>query len=150
MTDGTTASTETMQGAYHGCGVKKRWSPWEIGAVVGGFIVFWPLGLLALGLKMWKGEIWNGASEMKAPWKDFKKPEKYGFAKEWQTHRGSGNSAFDDYKKAQLERLEAERRKLDDEQRAFGEYLAKLRKAKDQDEFDRFMRERNPVDNPNS
>jgi hypothetical protein len=41
-----------------------------------------------------------------------------------------------------LARLEEERRKLDEEQRAFGEYLAKLRKAKDQDEFDRFMAER--------
>ena len=38
---------------------------------------------------------------------------------------------------------EEERRKLDEEQKAFREHLARLRKAKDQDEFDRFMAERN-------
>ncbi len=150
MTDAGTATGGTDYKSYRGCcgTMKKPWSPWEIGAVVGGFIVFWPLGLLALGLKMWKGEVWKGASEMNAPWKDFKKSENYGFAKGWQGHGGSGNTAFDDYKKAQLERLEAERRKLEDEQRAFSEYLAKLRKAKDQDEFDRFMSERNIPDHP--
>ncbi len=147
MSDASTTTAESMEHAHRGCcgGMKKRWSPLEIGAVVGGFIVFWPLGILALGLKMWKGEIWKGASEMQTPWKDFKKPEHFGFAKSWQGHSASGNAAFDDYKKAQLDRLEAERRKLEDEQKAFAEYLAKLRKAKDQDEFDRFMSERNLV-----
>ena len=42
----------------------------------------------------------------------------------------------------ELARLEEERRKLDDEQKAFSEHLERLRKAKDQDEFDRFMAER--------
>jgi hypothetical protein len=46
-------------------------------------------------------------------------------------------------KRTQLARLEEERRKLDDEQKAFRDHLARLRKAKDQDEFDRFMAERN-------
>jgi hypothetical protein len=45
-------------------------------------------------------------------------------------------------KHTQLARLEEERCKLDEEQKAFREYLARLRKAKDQDEFDRFMAER--------
>jgi hypothetical protein len=40
--------------------------------------------------------------------------------------------------------LEAERRKLEEEQKAFADHLAKLRRAKDQEEFDRFMAERNP------
>ena len=61
----------------------------------------------------------------------------------WTGPTATGNAAFDDYKAEQLARLEAERRKLDEEQRAFADYLVKLRKAKDQDEFDRFMAERN-------
>jgi hypothetical protein len=145
MTDTAGATAETMHGAHKYCGgggAKKPWSAVEIGTVIGGFIIFWPLGLVALGLKLFKGEIWRGASEMQAPWKDFKKPEGFGF-KSWPNHQSSGNAAFDDYRKAQLERLEAEKRKLEDEQKAFAEYLAKLRKAKDQDEFDRFMAERN-------
>jgi hypothetical protein len=138
---------------------KKPWSALEIGSVIGGFIVFWPLGLVALGLKLVKGEVWPGSSEMKAPWKDWNKGEGFamgckGMSAKWagqntsryygsMRHGTSGNEAFDEYRKAQLDRLEAERRKLEDEQKAFTEYLAKLRKAKDQNEFDRFMAERN-------
>ena len=130
---------------------KKRWSGLEIVTMVGGFIVFWPLGLLALGAKLVRGEMWTGASHGAPPWAAYKewkhayKPEGFGFANApWQKQQStSGNEAFDAYRKQQLERLEAERRKLEDEQRVFSEHLAKLRRAKDQDEFDRFMAERN-------
>ena len=114
------------------------WSVWEITAMVVGFIVFWPLGLLALFLKWKNGEMWRGASEMKAPWSNFKKPDFTG----WQAHN-SGNAAFDDYKRATMQRLDEERAKLDEEQKAVGDFVEKLRRAKDQTEFDGFMAERN-------
>ncbi len=47
----------------------------------------------------------------------------------------SGNGAFDDYRSETLKRLE-------DEQREFKEFLARLRFAKDRAEFDSFMAER--------
>jgi hypothetical protein len=133
------------------CGRLSRnpWSAWEIGAMVAGFVVFWPLGLLALFLKWKNGEMWRGASEAKAPWSGFKTPD---FAT-WQRPGGygfahSGNAAFDDYKRAELRRLEEERRKIEEEQAAFRQFVDKLRRAKDQDEFDRFMAERKPVYQP--
>ena len=54
----------------------------------------------------------------------------------------SGNAAFDDYRAEQLKRLEEERARLDAEIDAFHEYMANLNKAKDREEFDRFMNER--------
>ena len=54
----------------------------------------------------------------------------------------SGNAAFDDYRAEQLKRLEEERARLDAEIEAFHEYMANLNKAKDREEFDRFMNER--------
>ncbi len=125
-----------------GGGLKSRWSAWEVGAMVAGFVVFWPLGLVALFLKWKNGEIWPRSAEGQAPWATFKKPD----LDKWRNYRSygfasSGNAAFDDYKRAQLQRLEEERRKLEAEQRAFGEYVERLRRAKDQDEFDRFMAE---------
>ncbi len=154
MTDAHTATAD--QTHAHRCGgqMKKKWSGTEIATMVGGFIVFWPLGLLALGVKLIKGEMWPGASENVAPWKAWQKTEDFGFSKAWENkawerhsprHSATGNAAFDDYRKAQLDKLEAERRKLDDERKAFADYVTKLRKAKDQDEFDRFMAERNIV-----
>ena len=47
----------------------------------------------------------------------------------------SGNRAFDDYRSETLKRLE-------DEQREFKDFLARLRFAKDRAEFDQFMAER--------
>ena len=56
---------------------------------------------------------------------------------------GSGNAAFDDYRDAVMRRLDEERRKLDEEQMAFRAFVERVRRAKDQEEFDRFMAERN-------
>ncbi len=124
------------------CKGKKRWSAFEIAAMILGFVVFWPLGLLALFVKLKNGEMWPGASEGQAPWAKWKMPSTEGWRATSYGFASSGNAAFDDYKRTQLARLEEERRKLDDEQKAFREHLARLRKAKDQEEFDRFMAER--------
>jgi hypothetical protein len=51
----------------------------------------------------------------------------------------SGNAAFDEHREAVLRRLEEERQALDEQQRQFGEFLADLKRAKDREEFDRFM-----------
>jgi hypothetical protein len=65
-----------------------------------------------------------------------------GKGEQWMRSRGrgfgfssSGNRAFDDYKAETLRRLE-------DEQNEFFEFLDRLRKSKDQAEFDQFMAER--------
>jgi len=56
--------------------------------------------------------------------------------------RDSGNAVFEDYKRATLERLEEQRRKLVAEQEAFAAFLDDLKRAKDRTEFERFMQER--------
>jgi hypothetical protein len=55
----------------------------------------------------------------------------------------TGNVAFDDWRDKELERLAEERRRLDDMLAEFDEYARELRRAKDQEEFDRFMAKRN-------
>ncbi len=139
--------------AHGGCKGGRKWSKLELATMIGGFVVFWPVGLLALGAKLIRGEMWTGSKHNVMPWTAYTQwraqsgDKPFGFASStWHTPSNtpstSGNAAFDAYKKQQLDRLEAERRKLDDEQKAFAEHLAKLRQAKDQDEFDRFMTER--------
>ena len=56
-------------------------------------------------------------------------------AGDWFGPSSSGNRAFDDYRSETLKRLE-------DEQREFKEFLARLRFAKDRAEFDQFVAER--------
>ncbi len=54
----------------------------------------------------------------------------------------TGNAAFNEWRTAELTRLDEERRKLDEAQREFAEYSDAIRRAKDREEFDRFMAER--------
>jgi hypothetical protein len=54
---------------------------------------------------------------------------------DWFGPATSGNRAFDDYRSETLKRLE-------DEQREFKDFLARLRFARDRAEFDQFMAER--------
>ncbi|PKQ02859.1 MAG: hypothetical protein CVT72_16255, partial [Alphaproteobacteria bacterium HGW-Alphaproteobacteria-11] len=58
---------------------------------------------------------------------------------QFRRHRSSGNTAFDSYRDEALKRLE-------EEQKAFGEFMERLRRAKDQTEFDQFMSERRTGD----
>jgi hypothetical protein len=144
-------SREHSHSHRRGCGWgRTSWSFLEIALIVGAFIVFWPLGVIALIWKFAKGELWPGSAQTVAPWSKFK--DKGQDIKRWafrdELSPASGNSAFDAYKTRELERLEQERRKLAEEQRAFGEFLERLKKAKDQDEFDRFMSERRQAPPP--
>jgi hypothetical protein len=120
----------------------KSWSFWEIALIVAAFIVFWPVGLAALVWKLARGEFWPGSSRSAAPWSRFKGQDVKRWAFRDELAPSSGNAAFDAYKTRELDRLEEERRRLAEEQRAFGEFLDRLKKAKDQEEFDRFMSER--------
>ncbi len=61
--------------------------------------------------------------------------ERMGGSDWWGYPRSSGNRAFDDYRAETLQRLE-------EEEREFREFLARLRAAKDKTEFDQFMADR--------
>jgi hypothetical protein len=63
------------------------------------------------------------------------KMDRVGGGNWWGQSPSSGNRAFDEYKADTLKRLE-------EEQREFREFLARLRFAKDRAEFDQFMAER--------
>jgi Protein of unknown function (DUF2852) len=150
-----TMDTHSEKSGGWSCGnrmAKRRWSAPEIGVVVGSFILFWPLGIAALAIKLTKGELWRGASDAVPPWQNWKSDNRFDFAQKWKgsfrdgpmARNTTGNQAFDDYRKAAYEKLEAERRKLDEERKEFADYVAKVRRAKDQEEFDRFMNERTP------
>ncbi|MCV6576896.1 MAG: DUF2852 domain-containing protein [Cohaesibacter sp.] len=121
---------------------KSSWKGQHIALMILGFILFWPLGLAMLAYIIWGEEMREMFQDMKSRLKSHTdgaccgtKSYKGGFAK-------TGNVAFDDYRKAEMERLEEERRKLEAEKAEFEEFLIELRRVKDQEEFDRFMKNR--------
>lgn len=125
--------------------IKPQWSPLTIALMVLGFILFWPLGLAVLGYILWGEKFGGSAEKAQAYWNKGcsymrNNTRHAGFGR---TAQGSsGNAAFDEYRTEQLRRLEEERARLDAEIEAFHEYMANLNKAKDREEFDRFMNER--------
>lgn len=133
------------------CATRSRWTPLHIAAVIAGFVVWWPLGVGALAYFVWgdrlpKDRVREGFERAKAEFGGFARGAD-GFGRgrggnAWHGESRTGNAAFDDYRAETLRRLDEERRRLEDEGRAFSEFLVNLRRARDKEEFDRFMSER--------
>ncbi|WP_210527543.1 DUF2852 domain-containing protein [Rubellimicrobium arenae] len=109
-----------------------------IAAMIVGFVLFWPVGLAILAYMIWSKRMFSkhrhdgfGRSMMCGSRRE--KMDQWRNART--AMRPSGNAAFDAYKAETLRRLE-------DEQRAFEEFLARLREARDKAEFDQFMEDR--------
>ena len=123
----------------------------EIGAIVVSFIYVWPV---AVAYVAWKIAGYPALDRMR----EFARSGSWSFgssdgqsrfarafdaAKESGVYRStSGNWAFEEYRRAELDRLEARRRALQEESRAFAEFVEELKRAKDREQFDAFMAKR--------
>lgn len=116
----------------------------EIAGIILGFIFVWPLALAYLVWKMCGYPKYDEAksflNETFGRAKDdlFRSRGPAGFG----GFASTGNAAFDDYRRSELERLEEERRKLDEEARDFRNFVEELKRAKDREEFDAYMAKR--------
>lgn len=117
--------TPPFHGGWRGA-LDRRWHPVELTAMIVGFVLFWPIGLAILAWKKWTGTTAGGRPSMRP----------------LMGPGDTGNSAFEDYKSAELARLEEERRGLFEAQEQFGAHLDRLKRARDRAEFDQFMAER--------
>jgi hypothetical protein len=108
-----------------------------------GFLIWWPLGLVALGYLVGSGRMarWTGCGarrwQHQAQSNQAQSNQAQSNPGGWWGMRSSstGNRAFDGYRTETLRRLE-------EEQREFKAFLDRLRHAKDKAEFDQFMAER--------
>ena len=118
----------------------------EVLGVLVAFFWFWPLAAAYIA---WKLMGYPGLGDLRASLDrgaegirtfGFGTPSFDGFG------RGgfgmSGNAAFDAYRRSEIERLENERRRLDEEAREFRSFVDDLKKAKDREEFDAYMARR--------
>lgn len=120
--------------------LRPAWTPLTIGLMVLGFIIWWPLGLAMLAYIVWGDRLHDTIRDKRQEF------TAYGAgANGWQNNtrrQATGNAAFDDYRAEELDRLKEERRRLDGEVKEFEEYLSNLRMARDREEFNRYMKER--------
>lgn len=137
-------------------GVPHRWNALTIALTLIGFIVFWPLGLAMIAyvvfgekiLAATRGGETNGWVKARRAAEDFGRNMREEFrprtgAQGFGGAARTGNAAFDDWRKAELKRIDEERRKLDETTAAFEAHLRAERGAFDEsrqrEEFDRFM-----------
>ena len=106
-------------------------TPMWIALMLLGFVLFWPLGLVILIYLIWSGKMRCCIGTLAR-----KRSDALGrWSIPHSEPRSTGNMAFDEYREATLIRLEEERKE-------FAKFLERLRHAKDKDEFDKFMAER--------
>ena len=119
--------------------LRPAWTPATVALTVGGFMVFWPLGLAMLAYIVF-GDRFDGFKRDANATVDgmFR-----GWGRSPRGYSATGNVAFDEWRDKEIERLNEERRKLDELRADFEEELRELRRAKDQEDFDRFMAKRN-------
>src|SRR3712207_884968 len=131
------------QGAHRRCG-RRPGRGLEIAGIILGFIFAWPLALAYLVWKMMGYPKYDAAKALlndtfgRAKDDLFRSRGPAGFG----GFASTGNAAFDDYRRSELERLEEERRKLDEEARDFRNFVEELKRAKDREEFDAYMAKR--------
>jgi hypothetical protein len=120
--------------------------PAWIALMILGFMAWWPLGLAVLAFLIGSGRMGCGA-RYGSHWEHKmsrlqdkmdrvrEKMDRVGGGNWWGQSPSSGNRAFDEYKAETLKRLE-------EEQREFREFLARLRFARDRAEVEQFIAER--------
>ena len=119
---------------------RPAWTPLTTFLMILGFIVFWPLGLAMLAYILWGDNFHRVADDARGHFRgcsmrSMRKMKDAAFTGGSRT----GNVAFDEYRDREIARLEEERRKIDAMRNEFDDFLHNLRRAKDQEEFDRFM-----------
>ena len=124
--------------------LRPAWTPLTIVLMVIGFAIAWPLGLIMLAYILWGHKAPAIREHFEGAKRDWQANRR-----EWCGPRGasssysrSGNTAFDDYREREMKRLYEERRRLEGERAEFEAYAQNLRRARDKEEFDRFMNDR--------
>jgi hypothetical protein len=111
----------------------------EIGAIVLGFIYVWPV---AAAYVVWKLMGYPALDELKSFAQNGFRGGFGGFGAARAFRQDTGNWAFEEYRRTELDRLEQERRRLQEESRAFAEFVEELKRARDREQFDAFMAKR--------
>ncbi len=125
--------------------IRPAWTPATIALMVLGFIFFWPLGLAMLAYIIWGDRLLGVKRDINQATDEFVgKCRRKGqdFSRFTGGMQSTGNSAFDDWRDEELKRLDEERRKLDEARSEFEAHIRELRRARDREEFERFMAER--------
>lgn len=116
-----------------GCCGKGHWSGANIFAMVLGFVIFPPLGLVVLFWTLAGRPIQDLPAAARSKWEQFKSGNKA----ESQTH--SDNEVFSEYQQTQYDRIREMKEEIKTRAQRFKAFRSDAKRRADQEEFDRFM-----------
>ncbi len=134
-TNYSTAGESRDQGYQCGmrlCG-KGHWSGANIAAMVLGFIIFPPLGLVVLAWTILGHPIQELPGWIRDKWNQVFRSRSAG------SNTNSGNSVFNDFQQTQYDRIQEIKEEIRKRAEAFRAYRDSLQHRQDQQEFDEFM-----------
>jgi len=112
---------------------KGNWSAINIAAMVIGFILFWPLGLVVLYWNITGRDLQDLPVAAKRLW------DKLMFGNASFKSGESGNSVFEDFQQTQYDRIREIKDEIRDRARRFKEYRDDKKRRDDEAEFNAFM-----------
>lgn len=130
--------------------IRPAWTPVTIAMMVLGFIIAWPLGLAMLAYIIWGDRLEGFKKDVNRATDKVADTFKSATSKTEPFTPRSGNVAFDEWREAEFKRIEEERRKMDQMHAEFDEYQRDLRRARDKEEFDEFLKSRKRKPAPRS
>ena len=123
----------SSNGYFRSCG-KGHWTAANIFAMVLGFMIFPPLGLIVLVWTIAGHPIQTMPGAIRDKWREFTGGER---------HRGvdSDNVVFNEYQQTQYDRIRELKEEIRNRAQRFKTFRADARRRADQHEFERFMSE---------
>lgn len=123
-------------------GEKGNWSPMNIGAMVVGFVFFWPIGLVLLYWNIKGRDVRDLPGTIKEKWADMRGRKCKSEA------AGSDNSLFNEFQQTQYDRIREIKEEIKERARRFQDFRADAKRRADEEEFNQFMAN-NPDRNSN-
>ncbi|MEE9444235.1 MAG: DUF2852 domain-containing protein [Cocleimonas sp.] len=115
-----------------GCCAKGNWSGMNIAAMVIGFLLFWPVGLVVLYWNISGRDVRDLPSTVQEKWSTLFNTKR---------HKGSNseNSIFDEFQQTQYDRISEIKEEIVARARSFRDFRSDAKRRKDEVEFKDFM-----------
>lgn len=135
----TSSSNATMNDSGHsrfsrrGC-CNGNWSGMNIAAMVVGFVLFWPVGLLILYWNIKGRDLKDLPSAVQAKWSNL-----VSGGKSMSVNVKGENSVFDEFQQTQYDRIAEIKEEIKNRANSFKEFRSDAKRRADEDEFKEFM-----------
>ena len=123
-----------VRGSSNGSCSKGNWSPLNIGAMVVGFVLFWPIGLVVLYWNIKGRDAWDLPAAAKHKWSSLFNRNNVS-----RDVSDSNNAVFDEFQQTQYDRIAEIKEEIKERARRFNEFRGDAKRRAEEEEFNKFM-----------